>query len=99
MNQRTWKASLETEKDLIEIAVYTRDTWGISQKNAYLKSIKASFDKLTTCPSLGRIRNEIAKNLLSFPVREHVIFYQYDNEHVYIVRVLHNRRDTWRAFS
>lgn len=99
MKKRTWKVSLETQKDLFEIAIYTRDTWGISQKDVYLKSLKASFDKLVINPSVGRKRGKIAKNLFSIPAREHIIFYQFDDEHVYIIRVLHNRRDPWRAFS
>ncbi len=99
MNKRSWKASLETKKDLFEIAVYTKDTWGISQKNSYLKSLKITFDKLVLNPSVGRSRNEIAKNLYSFPAREHIVFYQFDEQYLYIVRVLHQRRDPWRAFS
>jgi len=96
--KRTWKASLETKEDLREIALYTKEQWGIAQKNAYLKAIKIVFARLAENPVIGRQRNETAKNLFSIPAREHIVFYRYDSKHVYIVRVLHSRRDPRRAF-
>lgn len=96
MTTRSWKASLDTTEDLREIALYTKEKWGIKQKNVYLSAIKMVFDKLTLNPKIGRKRKELAKDLFSIPAREHIIYYTYDNKHVYIVRVLHQRRDPKR---
>ena len=99
MARRPWKASIETKEDLQEIAIYTREMWGISEKNSYLKHLGKMFNRLTENPFIGRKRNETAKVLFSIPSKEHIIFYQFDDEHVYIVRILHHRRDPMRAFS
>lgn len=98
MTKRKWKATLEAKEDLKEIALYTKNKWGVAQKNAYLQSIEMVFNQLAENPGIGRKRNELAKELLSMPAREHVVFYQYDEKYTYIARVLHYRRDPQRAF-
>ena len=97
MAARRWKATLEAHEDLREIALYTKENWGVAQKNAYLKSIKMIFDRLAENPMIGRRRSELGKGVFSIPVREHVGFYQYDAAWVYIARILHQRRDPKRA--
>jgi len=98
MKKRTWKVADKAKGDLLEIAAYTTKSWGKAQKNAYLKSIKMVFDRVTEHPEAGQKRGELGKGVCSILAREHVVFYQFDSDHVYIARVLHVRRDPSRNF-
>jgi toxin ParE1/3/4 len=44
-------------------------------------------------PLLGRLRPELALNLRSFPVDNHVIFYRPIDAGIEVARVLHGARD------
>lgn len=44
-------------------------------------------------PSIGRLHDELAENLRSFPVGRYVIFYLPLLDGIEIVRVLHSARD------
>jgi toxin ParE1/3/4 len=44
-------------------------------------------------PLLGRLRPELAPNLRSFPVDNHVIFYRPIDHGIEVARVLHGARD------
>ena len=76
-------------KDLKEIARYTRDRWGGAQMERYLAEIEALFHRLRSTPELGKERRDIDRNLRSFPVRSHVIYYRVTGRDIVIVRILH----------
>lgn len=42
---------------------------------------------------MGRDRNELAKDLRSFPLGRYVIFYMPDTNGITVVRVIHSARD------
>ena len=98
MTKRIYKASAEANADLLEIAFYTKQQWGIAQKNIYLKAIKTIFDRITDNPMLGRQRKDLGKHLRSIPAKDHIVFYISSDEDVLIVRVLHRRSDLRRVF-
>ena len=84
--------SPQAELDLIEIAVY------IAQDNPkaasrWLDTIDEKLDMLSRQPLIGEIREEIARNLRSFPVGNYIIFYQPFDDGMKLVRVLHGARD------
>ena len=45
--------SSKAKTDLIKIAKYTQLTWGVSQRNDYLKVLDTTFQLLATEPELG----------------------------------------------
>jgi toxin ParE1/3/4 len=48
---------------------------------------------------MGRARHELLVNLLSFTVKNYVIFYQPITEGIEVLRVLHGARDVHRVFD
>jgi toxin ParE1/3/4 len=82
----------QAENDLEEI------WWFIAQdnpKNAdnLLDSIAETCKLISKHPDMGEARNELLKNLRSFPVGNYLIFYMHLKDGVDIVRVLHGSRD------
>jgi toxin ParE1/3/4 len=55
--------------------------------------IDATFLNLSRQAGLGRMRDELAPGLRSFPVGRHLIFSLLDSGCLRIVRVLHGARD------
>lgn len=82
----------QAEVDLEEI------WWYIAQNNPknadnFLDFILEKCLFLAESPYLGKKRDELLKNLRSFPVRNYVIFYFPLKNGIDIVRVMHGSRD------
>ncbi|MGX6959988.1 MAG: type II toxin-antitoxin system RelE/ParE family toxin [Rickettsia endosymbiont of Pentastiridius leporinus] len=45
---------------------------------------------LSINPNIGTLRSEIYLNLLSFPVKKHVIYYVKKQKGIVVIRVLHS---------
>lgn len=88
--------SKESQNDLIEIRHYTQENWGNRQAKKYLIELTASFEKLSKAPKLGRAREEIADNIRSFLVSQHIVFYREGKNGIEIARVLHASMDIKR---
>ena len=63
------------------------------QSDAFIGLIDATFQNLSRQAGLGRMRDELAPGLRSFPVGRYLIFYLLDSGCLRIVRVLHGARD------
>lgn len=82
------------QSDIKAIGRYAQETWGVAQRNDYLKSIAETFEHLREGFIAGRTREEIRTNLLSSPCQEHVIFFRRTHAgHVEVLRILHARMD------
>ncbi len=64
-----------------------------------IDTVEAACMLLATHPGVGRVRDEIAPGILSWPVGSYVIFYRSDPQPVVIARVLHGSRDLPVAFE
>jgi toxin ParE1/3/4 len=54
---------------------------------------------LVSFPHVGRVRNQdLGAGLRSFPVGEYIIIYSVEGPDVFILRVVHGRRDIERLF-
>jgi toxin ParE1/3/4 len=93
-----YQITSDAREDLKEIARYTYQTWGRQQANRYLKGMYALFVRLAETPGMGRVREDIRKGLLSFPTKEHIVFYRVHGKKLIIVRVLLASRDLHRFF-
>jgi len=88
-----FKLTPDAKASLMQIARYTQQKWGKTQRNAYLKTIDASFHTLNASPKLGKRRLEIHPSLRSYPVGKHIVFYVIAEEYIVIVDVLHERME------
>jgi len=70
-----------------------------NQADAFIGLIDATFQNLSRQAGLGRMRDELAPGLRSFPVGRYLIFYLLDSGCLRIVRVLHGARDIDALFT
>lgn len=82
----------EAEADLNSIWVYIAED-SVSAANNLIALIKEKCRMLADSPMMGRVRNELAPSLRSFPVGRYVIFYRAVTQGIEIVRVLHSAQD------
>ena len=76
-------------EDFKEIGRYTQKTWGIKQRNFYLKQIDDVFYFIAEFPNRGQRCNDIRKGYLKYSAGKHIIFYRQIQEEIQIVRILH----------
>ena len=85
--------------DLVKIAKYTQLTWGITQRNEYLKQLDTAFHYLTAEYKLAISCDDIRAGYKKHFQGSHVIYFKQDKNHsILIVRVLHKSMDVNRAF-
>jgi toxin ParE1/3/4 len=90
--------SLKAKTDLIKIAKYTQITWGLSQRNDYLKVLDNTFHLLANDPELGINCDYIRESYSKYPQGSNVIYYkEHKVNQILIVRVLHKSMDVNRA--
>ena len=82
----------QAEIDLLElwcsIAAHS-----ITAADKFLDTINGKLQTLSTQPKMGRLREEFAPSLRSFPVGDYVIFYQPLEDGIEVTRVIHGSRD------
>ena len=81
------------KQDLIDIGNYTKETWGIKQKQQYMGQLRQCFDALCQSPSLGKVYASIDDSLYAYFCQKHVVFYRVTQEELRIIRVLHQNMD------
>jgi toxin ParE1/3/4 len=81
------------EADVAEIAVYLTENAGLQVAERYLREFDAAYDRLEKFPATGSPRPAFGRNTRVVLVDPYVIFYDYLDDIVTIVRVLHGRRD------
>jgi toxin ParE1/3/4 len=80
------------KSDLVEIWGYIADD-SEAHADAFIETVDQKFHVLAGRPNMGRLRDELADGLHSFPVGRYVIFYRPIPEGIEVVRVLHGARD------
>lgn len=71
----------------------------LDQADRWVDKLDEKFGILATQPLMGRVREELALDLRSFPFGRYVIFYVPVHDGIDVVRVLHSARDVDAAFS
>lgn len=95
---RTIRISALGYNDLKNIGRYTGNRWGTEQRNYYLSQLQQGFEKLAKNPQIGRSCDEITPGYKRLRVGEHLIFYRFVEEILYIIRVLHKNVDVENHF-
>ena len=90
---KKFKLTPAAVNDLKEIALYTQNKWGINKRNLYLTSLNDKFIWLSENPDIGRNRNDIKENYLSYPEGKHIIFYRTKKPNIEILGILHQSMD------
>ena len=78
---------------LLAIGRYTEETWGIKQRDLYLKKLFRCFDKLCRSPLSGKQRDALFAGMRSVQCEMHVVYYYYLDNEIFIAGVLHNRME------
>lgn len=88
------------QADLMSIARFTQERWGVRQRNAFLKEIDRLFRDLAGNPMLGRACDDIRAGYRKLPHGSHVIYYKpLDGDELLIVRILHAAMDVESAIQ
>jgi toxin ParE1/3/4 len=81
------------KRDLITIARFTEQRWGVSQRNKYLTQFDDMFHQLADNPEIGMVCDYIKPGYKKVPLASHVIFYRKITRDIEIIRILHKRMD------
>jgi len=93
-----FELSTKAKTDLIKIAKYTQVTWGLNQRNDYLKVLDNTFHLLADDPELGINCDYIKQGYSKYPQGSHVIYYKENKKmQIFIVRILHKSMDVSSA--
>ena len=87
------------ENDLIEIWVYTLQTWGEAQAEKYLGILQAEIEHIGRDPTAGRSRFAIRADYWSQTIEHHIVFCTFNDTEVRIRRVLHGAMDVGMHLS
>ena len=80
-------------RDVRSILLHTSQRWGFAQRDAYREALDQACTTLSVNPLIGRSRDEIAPNLRSHTIQQHIIYYRVEGETVTVLRVLHGKMD------
>ena len=89
--------SPEAHQDLLDIWLYIAEDSTINA-DRFLDNLRAKSINLTEFTEMGIDRQELAKDLRSFPVDRYVLYYRPVIEGIELVRVLHGSRDSQSIF-
>lgn len=86
--------TVRAKSDLDEIMNYGVSQFGYEKAVSFIEHILDVVDLLCEPHyKIGNMRQEIKPNLLSFSVKNYVIFFYRSDEEIRIVRILHHSRD------
>ncbi|PCI50438.1 MAG: plasmid stabilization protein [Alphaproteobacteria bacterium] len=95
-NMADYRLSQEARKDLMDIAVYGDENFGVAQSNKYRDQLKLHFELLAEQPKLFSAVDYIKPGYRRSVYNKHSVYYRIDNEGVEIIRVL-GRQDHRKA--
>jgi toxin ParE1/3/4 len=96
---RDYKLTEAAKKDLRKISAYTTKTWGKEQEKVYREIIRTALRTIAESPEIGQKREELAEDLQSFPVGNHIAYYIKKNNQIIVVRILHPAMDRESAMK
>ena len=79
--------------DLLDIWLYTAETWGLEQADHYLDVLESAMQRLGENPKLGTDASDVRPGYRRLIAGRHRVFYVVSREQIDIMRVLHPRMD------
>jgi plasmid stabilization system protein ParE len=83
-------------RDIERILLHSLDTWGEHQQNAYRAAIERAFQDLIEFPEMGRARDDLGAGYRARRVEQLVVYDRVEADSIWVVRILHIRRDVRR---
>lgn len=90
--------SPEAQNDLIEIWLYIRQD-NETAADRFIDAINDKLKLLSESPQMGKVCEELAPSLRSFPVGKYLVFYRPVVGGIELVRVVHGARDIQSLFE
>ena len=81
------------EADLINIWLYTFETWNEQQADDYLKGMEATIQSIAENPKIGMKIDHIREGYRQYKHQHHLILYMCIPAAIDIIRILHERMD------
>jgi toxin ParE1/3/4 len=81
------------QADLEAIWDYTVETWGLSQAETYILSIRSTLDGLVRGNIKSRSAEDIRAGYRKVRCGSHIIFFQTTIDTIHVIRILHGRMD------
>ena len=91
-----YRLSVLAEQDLDDILDYTWEAHGERQAQSYADDIKTHLTMLADNPKLAAERSEFDPPVRLYPSGKHIIAYLDQGNHIWVVRLLHQRMDIRR---
>ncbi|PCI37664.1 MAG: plasmid stabilization protein ParE [Rhodospirillaceae bacterium] len=85
--------SKQAKSDVLNIARYTLDQFGVKQARSYHNDMDECFMGLSENPKLGKCIDYIRKGYRQYNHKSHIIFYKIEEPGIFIIRVLHKSAD------
>jgi toxin ParE1/3/4 len=92
-----YRLSSQAEQDLEDIWTYLAEQDQIAA-DKQISQILNRFPMLAQFPDMGKKRNDLMKELRSFPVKPYLVFYTKITDGIEIFRLLHQSRDVKSEF-
>lgn len=92
---KKFRLAKTADSDMRKIAEYTKEQWGVKQRDIYIEEMFITFSQLANAPQMGTKIDNIRKGYRKFPQGSHIIFFR-EATNIYnieIIRILHNRMD------
>ncbi|HEY9012563.1 MAG TPA: type II toxin-antitoxin system RelE/ParE family toxin [Devosia sp.] len=79
--------------DLIDIWNYFDEVGAPAAGEKLLRKIARALGRLASLPESAQLRRELRPDLRSFPVGKYIIYFDYSETELRLVRVVHGARD------
>lgn len=90
----SYTLSKAAEKDIEEIIEYSYANFGHNQAEKYRNNLNQTIKNLSQSEYLGKKIDYTGKNLRKYIHQSHAIYYEIENKNIFIIRVLHNKRNS-----
>ncbi|PCJ44759.1 MAG: plasmid stabilization protein [Alphaproteobacteria bacterium] len=87
------KLSKGAAQDLEDIYLYGFIHFGEAQADTYAETLEKRIEIICANPEIGRMDTRVNPAVRRFESENHVIFYDIDDKHIFIVRILHGATD------
>lgn len=92
--------SQRAQSDIILIAAYTEERWGLLQSEAYIAKLNDCFYMLAENPRLGTLSSKIQTGYRRYFTGSHYIFYRPGKAYeIEIIRILHKNQNYIRLLQ
>jgi len=89
------------QRDLVKILTYiSRESGSVALGQDFVARLRRQCRHLAELPgTLGRARPELRRDIRSFPIGNHVIFFRYRDDVLEVVNILEGHRDIDQHFT